>query len=66
MPRLDETVATELATIPGQPPNLQALPPGCVFADRCGYVFERCRSERPVLSSCGPGHAKACHLERLA
>ena len=28
MPRLDEAVATELATIPGQPPNLQALPRG--------------------------------------
>src|SRR5690606_34759938 len=29
MPRLDEVTATELATIPGQPPNLQSLPPGC-------------------------------------
>ena len=65
MPRLDETVATELATIPGQPPNLQALPKGCVFADRCGYAFDRCRVERPVLADCGPGHRKACHLERL-
>jgi oligopeptide transport system ATP-binding protein len=65
MPRLDETVATELATIPGQPPNLQALPKGCVFADRCSYVFDRCRVERPALADCGPGHRKACHLERL-
>ena len=47
MPRLDEKVSTELVTIPGQPPNLQALPRGCVFADRCPYVFERCRVERP-------------------
>ena len=65
MPRLDETVATELVTIPGQPPNLQALPQGCVFADRCPYVFERCRVERPQLAPYGPAHAKACHLERL-
>jgi len=65
MPRLDEATAEELATIPGQPPNLQALPRGCVFADRCPYVFDRCREERPLLSPCGPGRAKACHLERL-
>ena len=66
MPRLDELAADqELATIPGQPPNLQALPQGCVFADRCPYVFERCRVERPVLAASGPGRFKACHLERL-
>ena len=65
MPRLDEAGTTELITIPGQPPNLQALPRGCVFADRCPYVFDRCRTERPQLAACGPGRAKACHLERL-
>ena len=66
MPRLDLAGGSELATIPGQPPNLQALPPGCVFADRCPFVFERCRAERPVLAACGPNHLKACHLEGLA
>jgi oligopeptide transport system ATP-binding protein len=66
MPRLDERVGAELATIPGQPPNLQALPKGCVFADRCPYVFDRCRAERPPLFPYGPDHAKSCHLEALA
>ena len=66
MPRLDEATTDALATIPGQPPNLQALPQGCVFADRCAYVFERCRTERPTLMPVGPERAKACHLERLA
>jgi oligopeptide transport system ATP-binding protein len=65
MPRLDEAAAHELTTIPGQPPNLQALPAGCVFADRCPYVFERCRAERPELAAAGSGRLKACHLERL-
>ncbi|MFL5336833.1 MAG: ABC transporter ATP-binding protein [Geminicoccaceae bacterium] len=66
MPRLDEAVSHhELATIPGQPPNLQALPKGCVFADRCPYVFERCRAERPALAPNAPSRLKACHLERL-
>jgi oligopeptide transport system ATP-binding protein len=65
MPRLDEQVGTELATVPGQPPNLQALPAGCVFADRCPHVFDRCRAERPRLAPCGTDRAKACHLEAL-
>ncbi|MFO1073544.1 MAG: oligopeptide/dipeptide ABC transporter ATP-binding protein [Geminicoccaceae bacterium] len=66
MPRLDTAAEQDLATIPGQPPNLQALPAGCVFADRCAYVFERCRAERPGLRACGPGRLKSCHLEALA
>ena len=32
-----------LEPIPGQPPPLDALPSGCHFAPRCGYVQERCR-----------------------
>ena len=66
MPRLDEQIGAELATIPGQPPNLQSLPKGCVFADRCPYVFDRCRMERPALATCGAAHLKACHLESLS
>ena len=65
MPRLDEHAAAELRTIPGQPPNLQALPEGCAFRDRCAFAFERC-AERPQLLEFGRGRAKACHLERLA
>jgi oligopeptide transport system ATP-binding protein len=65
MPRLDEAAAGELTTIPGQPPNLQGLPAGCAFADRCNFAFERC-AERPALRAFGDGRLKACHLERLA
>ncbi|WP_193368559.1 ABC transporter ATP-binding protein [Pelagibius marinus] len=64
-PRLDEAGATQLSTIPGQPPNLQALPTGCAYQERCPYVFEACRSREPALQSFGEGRAKACHLERL-
>jgi oligopeptide transport system ATP-binding protein len=66
MPRLDEAGVHELRTIAGQPPNLQALPAGCAFRDRCGYAFERCREERPLLREFAPARRKACHLERLA
>ena len=67
MPRLDSGVGAQLATIPGQPPNLQALPRAASFADRCPYVFDRCRhraagaARRPA-----PAALKACHLERPA
>ena len=65
VPRLDERSAAELTAIPGQPPNLQALPEGCAFRDRCRYAFERCLA-RPELLGFGERRAKACHLERLA
>jgi oligopeptide transport system ATP-binding protein len=65
MPRLDIAEGQRLQTIAGQPPNLQRLPPGCAFNDRCPHAFARCVAERPLLTSVGPGRSKACHLERL-
>jgi oligopeptide transport system ATP-binding protein len=65
MPRLDEQRIAELTAIPGQPPNLQALPAGCAFRDRCQYAFERCLV-RPELLEFDQARAKACHLEQLA
>jgi oligopeptide transport system ATP-binding protein len=64
-PRLDEADTQELRTIPGQPPNLQRLPPGCAFNERCAWRFERCRAEEPPVREIGAGRRKACHLERL-
>jgi oligopeptide transport system ATP-binding protein len=61
-PRLEEAGA--LSTIPGQPPNLQALPPGCAFNDRCPFAFERC-TLRPPLVPFTPGRLKACHLDQI-
>jgi peptide/nickel transport system ATP-binding protein len=41
-----------LDTIPGTPPNLASLPPGCPFAPRCRYAMDACRSgEVPVVVS---------------
>jgi oligopeptide transport system ATP-binding protein len=65
MPRLSETGAVRLQTIGGQPPNLQNLPTGCAFRDRCQYAFERCVAETPLLHECAPGRTKACHLPSL-
>jgi oligopeptide/dipeptide ABC transporter ATP-binding protein len=49
-------------SIPGAPPNLLALPPGCRFAPRCTYVREACLAAVPSLRDFGPIQA-ACVLE---
>jgi oligopeptide transport system ATP-binding protein len=64
-PRLDETNPGELRGIPGQPPNLQRLPPGCAFNPRCAWRMEHCIVEEPALREIGNGRRKACHLESL-
>jgi peptide/nickel transport system ATP-binding protein len=52
-----------LVSIPGYPPKLDALPPGCRFAPRCPLAFERCTVETPELHSLnGGGHVASCHL----
>jgi oligopeptide/dipeptide ABC transporter ATP-binding protein len=48
------------AAIPGQPPELNRLPPGCPFAPRCARVAPRCEVERPPLEESDGRHAVAC------
>jgi peptide/nickel transport system ATP-binding protein len=38
-----------LTGIPGSPPNLARIPPGCRFAPRCPKVMARCETEPPEL-----------------
>jgi peptide/nickel transport system ATP-binding protein len=52
----------ELAVIRGQVPPLTRRFDHCRFADRCDYVFDRCRSEAPRLLEPAPGHFARCHL----
>lgn len=33
----------KLSAIPGAPPNLKKVPPGCRFADRCKWASEACK-----------------------
>ncbi|MFZ4652639.1 MAG: ABC transporter ATP-binding protein [Rubrivivax sp.] len=51
---------TRLATIGGAPPDLSALPPGCAFAERCGWAQEACRTTRPEPVVLEPGHQARC------
>jgi len=59
VPNVDEEVEY-LYAIEGQPPALDNLPPGCTFAPRCPYVFDRCNEEFPDLINVGEGHSATC------
>jgi len=66
LPRVDRSSGERLATIPGLPPDLLSLPPGCPFMPRCAYAIERCRQENPQLEPVGPGHEIACWVDVAA
>jgi peptide/nickel transport system ATP-binding protein len=50
VPRISAPSGTRLAGIPGSPPDLTLLGPGCAFADRCALAEDRCRTARPPLA----------------
>ncbi len=60
VPRLDATQGTRLVPIPGAPPSLASLEPGCPFAPRCPLAIDECRSAEPDLVEVGAGHRAAC------
>jgi oligopeptide transport system ATP-binding protein len=60
VPALDGKPGARLQTIPGQPPDLASLPPGCAFAPRCTHATERCFKARPMLELIGARHLRAC------
>ena len=62
MPSLGADPRIDLPVIPGQPPDLENLPPGCAFANRCGQAFDACTATRPPLVPVAAAHARACHL----
>ena len=51
-----------LVSIPGQPPRLHALPPGCRFAPRCSSAQALCHTQQPQLLRVGAEHYASCHL----
>lgn len=59
IPRVD--VDTVMETIPGSVPGLVNPPAGCRFADRCQFVREDCRREKPALKATGQEHWVACY-----
>ena len=63
-PRLEHDEETLIA-IPGAPPNMARLPPGCPFSERCAFVMDRCVQQRPPLvpSVTDPLVLRACHRD---
>jgi oligopeptide/dipeptide ABC transporter ATP-binding protein len=57
-----ESEERTLPTIGGTVPDLARLPGGCIFADRCPSVFERCRTEAPPTYTVADGHHVRCFL----
>ena len=51
-----------LVSIPGMPPRLISLPPGCLFAPRCPSAMPHCFQLSPSLDAGGFGRQVACHL----
>ena len=66
MPRMDRERLARLVPIPGTPPSLIRVPPGCPFHPRCRYGHlngGRSETEVPQLRSTEEtGHLVACHL----
>jgi oligopeptide/dipeptide ABC transporter ATP-binding protein len=66
LPRL-ESDERWLKPIPGQPPSMINLPPGCPFHPRCelSQRRERCRTELPPLEPIDSSdHKSACHFKQ--
>lgn len=53
-----------LYQIPGQPPDVANLPPGCPFAERCDRAEDICRREFPPFVEINAGHHSLCHFAR--
>ena len=49
-----------LDTIPGSPPDLAALPPGCAFAARCPLAVDACLDGQPGPVEFGSAHRARC------
>jgi oligopeptide/dipeptide ABC transporter ATP-binding protein len=59
-PRLNAPQGARLVPIPGAPPSMAALPPGCPFAPRCPLAIDDCRANEPELVEIARGHRAAC------
>ena len=54
----------KLYQIPGLPPDMAHLKPGCPFAARCDYVQDICRREFPPFVQLNTDHHSLCHFAR--
>ncbi|MFW9915663.1 MAG: ABC transporter ATP-binding protein [Candidatus Thorarchaeota archaeon] len=62
IPVPDPQAQRDRLEIEGEIPTAINLPPGCRFAPRCPFVFEKCRQEEPELMAKN-GSFSACWLD---
>ena len=58
-----------LVPIPGTPPSLINVPPGCAFHPRCAYCprnGDLSTTVVPLMHETSPGHSVACHYAEYA
>ena len=65
VPVPDPTARRDRIILTGDVPSPINPPSGCRFHTRCPYVFDRCRTEEPLLREVGAGQVAACHLDEL-
>ncbi|MFZ1701310.1 MAG: ABC transporter ATP-binding protein [Pyrinomonadaceae bacterium] len=53
-----------LYQIPGLPPDVAHLPPGCPFAERCDRAEDICRQEFPPFVEINKDHHSLCHFAK--
>lgn len=62
VPLIEAKRTRRMSLIPGFPPDMTRLPPGCAFAPRCEHARDACLREIPSLMPVGPGHEAACYF----
>jgi peptide/nickel transport system ATP-binding protein len=61
LPRLDADRDAALKAIPGTPPSMLEVSPGCDLAPRCSFAVDECRAARPPLDAVDDSeHLSAC------
>ncbi|GHA19152.1 ABC transporter ATP-binding protein [Devosia pacifica] len=59
--------SVDIEAIPGNPPDLRNLPPGCAFAPRCGFALEQCSAAQPEPAARpDAGYARCIRLDETA
>ncbi len=53
----------EFVPVPGNQPSPEHLPKGCLFSDRCPWVSEVCKAERPPLRQVNKGWVRCVHAD---
>jgi peptide/nickel transport system ATP-binding protein len=56
----------DIEAIPGSPPDIRSLPPGCSFAPRCTHAIEACSKAVPAqFARPGGGYARGIRMDEI-